>query len=77
MKELDYASLVKTLRHRGGLTQEEFAHEFGVTFSTVNNWENGRRRPMPFFARRLAEMAAAASIDIEEYEVPEGQPTGK
>jgi len=72
MKELDYASLVKTLRRRGGFTQEQLAHELGVTFTTINNWENGRRRPMPFLARRLAEMATAASIDVQEYEVPEG-----
>jgi len=76
MKELDYASLVKTLRRRGGFTQEELAHELGVTFATVNNWENGRRRPMPFLARRLAELATAEGIDPEEYEIPNGQTSG-
>jgi transcriptional regulator with XRE-family HTH domain len=41
-----------------GLTQEQFAHEVGVTFSTVNQWENGRRRPQPFLVKRLLEMEA-------------------
>jgi putative transcriptional regulator len=50
--------LVKRLRQRLGLTQEQFAHEVGVTFSTVNQWENGRRRPQPFLLRRLLEMEA-------------------
>ena len=27
------------------MTQENFAHEIGVTFATVNRWENGRTVP--------------------------------
>ena len=27
------------------MTQETFAHEIGVTFATVNRWENGRTTP--------------------------------
>jgi transcriptional regulator with XRE-family HTH domain len=42
-----------------GLTQEQFAQEVGVTFSTVNQWENGHRRPQPYLLRRLLEMEAS------------------
>lgn len=56
---VDIPRLVKYLRERLGLTQEQFAHEVGVTFSTVNQWENGRRRPQPFLLKRLLEMEAA------------------
>jgi transcriptional regulator with XRE-family HTH domain len=42
-----------------GLTQEQFAQEVGVTFSTVNQWENGRRRPLPFLLKRLLEMESS------------------
>ena len=56
MKKLDVPSLVKNLRKRLNLTQERFAKEVGVTFSTVNQWENGRRRPQPFLLNRLLEM---------------------
>ncbi len=48
--------LVKRLRERMGLTQERFAQAVGVTFSTVNQWENGHRQPHPFLLRRLMEM---------------------
>ena len=34
-------SLVRALRRRLELTQEQFAQEVGVTYSTVNHWENG------------------------------------
>lgn len=59
MAAINIPALVKGLRQRLGLTQEQFAHEVGVTFSTVNQWENGRRRPQPFLLKRLLEMEAA------------------
>ncbi len=49
----DYAALVKTLRQRLGLTQEQFAHRLGVTFASVNRWENGQVKPSPLARRRL------------------------
>jgi putative transcriptional regulator len=33
------------LREDLNMTQENFAHEIGVTFATVNRWENGRTTP--------------------------------
>jgi putative transcriptional regulator len=59
MADLDIPALVRHLRARLGLTQEQFAREVGVTFSTVNQWENGRRRPQPFLVQRLLEMQSA------------------
>lgn len=52
------AGLVRRIRAARGLTQEGLARELGVSFATVNGWENGRHRPIPALARRLAEMAA-------------------
>jgi len=59
MEEKDVPGLVKRLRERMGLTQEQFAREVGVTFSTVNLWENGHRRPQPYLLKRLLEMKAS------------------
>jgi len=58
MKDQDIPGLVKRIRERMGLTQEQFAREVGVSFSTVNQWENGRRRPQPYLLNRLLEMLA-------------------
>lgn len=66
MKATASAALVRRLRRRMGLTQEQFAREVGVTFSTVNQWENGRRHPQPFLLKRLLEM----NVSI-------GEPTSK
>lgn len=56
MKGLDVPKLVKGLRKQLDLTQEQFAQRVGVTFSTVNHWENGKRTPQPFLKRRLLEL---------------------
>jgi putative transcriptional regulator len=42
---LEIADLVLELRSRLKLTQEQFAAHLGVTFPTVNRWENRRSRP--------------------------------
>ena len=56
MDNNDIPALVKELRERLHLTQEQFAHKLGVTYSTVNHWENGKRIPQPFLVRRLLEL---------------------
>lgn len=56
MKNKEVAALIKALRQRLALTQEQFAQKVGVTYGTVNNWENGKRKPLPFLLRRLLEM---------------------
>ena len=56
MTDPNIPKLVKELRERLGLTQEQFAQKVGVTYGSVNHWENGKRRPQPFLVRRLLEM---------------------
>ena len=53
------AEMVKELRVRLGLTQEQFAAKVGVTFSTVNRWENNRGKPSP-----LAAAPASGAIAV-------------
>lgn len=36
---------VRAIRERLDKTQSEFAHMIGVTLSTLQNWEQGRRQP--------------------------------
>ena len=36
---------VKAVRGKLGMSQTEFANAFGVTVSTLRNWEQGRRVP--------------------------------
>jgi DNA-binding XRE family transcriptional regulator len=56
MKHENIPALIRELRRRLDLTQEQFAQKVGVTYSTVNHWENGKRVPLPFLTKRLLEM---------------------
>ena len=56
MKNDHIPALIKELRERLDLTQEQFAQRVGVTYSTVNHWENGKRTPQPYLVRRLLDL---------------------
>ncbi len=62
MKNNDIPTLVKELRERLHMTQEQFAQKVVVTYSTVNHWENGKRVPQPFLVRRLLELKEELAI---------------
>ena len=36
---------IKKVRQNAFLSQQDFAKELGVSFSTVNRWETGKTRP--------------------------------
>jgi putative transcriptional regulator len=48
--------LVRELRNRTGLTQEKFAAKLGVTFPTINRWENGRAKPSPLAMKQIENL---------------------
>lgn len=41
----EFASKVKALREQLGISQEDLAKELGVSFATVNRWENAKTQP--------------------------------
>ena len=55
------AGRIRELRMALRLTQMEFAVAVGVTYSTINRWENAHSRPTALAVRRLEEMAAAST----------------
>ncbi len=55
----DLSRLVRTLRVRLDLTQERFASRLGVTFTSVNRWENGRARPSPLALKQIQGLASS------------------
>lgn len=56
LAQVDMPRLVRELRERTGLTQEKFAARLGVTFPTINRWENGRARPSPLALQRIKDL---------------------
>jgi len=55
-RQADIPRFVRELRGRTGLTQEKFAAKLGVTFPTINRWENGRAKPSPLAMQRIEEL---------------------
>jgi len=45
---------IQEIRQRLKVTQEDFSHMVGVTFSTVNRWENGKSKLNRIAQRILA-----------------------
>lgn len=54
--QADLSRLVRALRERTGLTQEKFAAKLGVTYPTINRWENGKARPSPLAIQQLKDL---------------------
>ncbi len=54
--QADIPRLVRELRRRTGLTQEKFAAKLGVTFPTINRWENGRAKPSPLGMKKIEDL---------------------
>ncbi len=68
---LNLPALVKQTRKRLGLTQLEFAQRLGVSFQTVNRWENGKTKPLPMALRlieqELQKMGTQGTDLLEQY----------
>ena len=52
----DLPRLVREPREQTGLTQEKFAAKLGVTFPTINRWENSRARPSPLAMQKIENL---------------------
>lgn len=54
--QLEASKLIRELRLLTGLTQEQFAAQLGVTYPTINRWENGRVTPSPLALKQIEGM---------------------
>jgi putative transcriptional regulator len=55
-KQPEIGRLVRYLRQEMKLTQEKFATKLGVTFPTLNRWENGRATPSPLAMEKIKRL---------------------
>ncbi len=56
IKQPQAAKLIRELRSLFGLTQEQIALHLGVTYSTINRWENGRGNPSPMAIQKIEQI---------------------
>ncbi len=64
----DYPSLVKEVRRQLSISQEDLARELGVSYATVNRWENNQAKPSKLARAQLdafcERMVEAGMLDI-------------
>ncbi len=51
----DFGNIIRELRIKNGLSQQQLADKVWVNRSTITNWETGRRVPDIIMIKRLAE----------------------
>ena len=54
----NFPEQVKEVRRQLGLSQKELAHALGVSFATVNRWENGRTVPSKLALKQFTAFCA-------------------
>lgn len=62
---IDYKKAVKELRDKMIMTQQEFAEYLGVSFASINRWENGINKPTTVVKRKIVELCKINNIDLE------------
>ena len=51
------AEELKKLRQQKGWSQEDLARNLGVSFATVNRWENGKTKPSRLAQEKIEQVA--------------------
>lgn len=63
------SGLLKEVRRQRGLSQEELAYKLGISFSTINRWENQKTMPSKLarnqFELFYAEMVKKGKLMID------------
>lgn len=59
IEQPEVGRFIRELRLLAGLTQEQFATNLGVKYSTINRWENGHYKPSPLAMEKVREILEA------------------
>jgi superfamily II DNA or RNA helicase/DNA-binding XRE family transcriptional regulator len=69
----DYGSQIRRLRVSVGLTQMAFANLMGVSFASINRWENGQARPSALAWQKIVRAEQWGIEAIEDGFVPSAE----
>lgn len=59
---------IKKARQKAFLSQDAFAKELGVAYSTINRWETGKSKPNLSAMKAIKEFCSKHDIPYEEIE---------
>lgn len=57
-------ALIKAIRNHTGLSQQELAERLGVTFATINRWENAKAAPNRLAQSKLYDFCKEMNIPV-------------
>lgn len=61
---MSFGTEIKSLRLQLLLSQEDFAKELGVSYSTINRWEREHTKPNYHAMKRIDEYCKLHNIDF-------------
>ncbi len=67
----DHSAILRAIRAKLDLTQEQLAERLGVSFATINRWEGGLNAPQKAARATITALAVEAGVDIGIDEVAE------
>ena len=62
--DYNYQKLTITLRNKLVMSQEEFAKLLGVSFASVNRYENGRHEPTIKVKKKIIDLCKKNKIEL-------------
>lgn len=63
---MEFKDKVKFAREKLLLSQADFAKEAGISFATINRWENGLRVPTYVLQRKFYAFCESRGIKFED-----------
>ena len=61
---MDYSRILKQIREKLFLTQQELADMLDVSFATINRWENDKNVPSMKGKKKIVELANKIELGI-------------
>ncbi len=61
-----YANILRSIRAKLNLTQEQLAEKLGVSFATVNRWEGGANLPQKAAREAINALASESGVDADQ-----------
>ncbi len=60
---MQFEDIIKAIRKKLNITQEQLARELNISFSTINRWENGHTTPSKLAKMHLLEFCSNNDVD--------------
>ena len=62
---MGFAEEIKKIRRKAFLSQDEFAKQVGVSYTTVNRWETGKSKPNLKAMKLIDDYCKKNSVDFD------------